>query len=197
MKSLTITRGAALAGALMLIHPAAAFAASGTGENTPLHLGGSSTVHAASSSSSSIVRTIVGLFIVIAVIYGVAWIMRHAKRSRSAPTGHGLSHLATLPLGNGRSVAIVRAGQEIVLVGVAEHAVTPIRTYTEEEALDLGLVESAGADSIESSAADSSDGRSSRGRNSRASSSRAGANGSSGGPVGRLADTLRRMTVRS
>ena len=27
-----------------------------------------------------------------------------------------------------------------MLVGVAEHGVTPIRTYTEDEAIDLGLI---------------------------------------------------------
>ncbi len=200
MKSLTLTRGAALVGALTLTPASAAFAASGTGENTPLHLTGSSTVHATSSSSSGIVRTIVGLFIVIAVIYGVSWIMRQAKGAKNRPSGHGLTQLATLPLGHGRSVALVRAGQEIVLVGLAEHGVTPIRTYTEEEALELGLVESAdagesaGADSLGSSASQSSGGRKTRGRSSTATSN---GHGSGSGPVGRLVDSVRRMTVRS
>ena len=76
------------------------------GENTPLHLSGSSgTTHAAASSGggASIVRTIVGLFIVIAVIYGIAWIMKQAKKSKVRPTGHGLTQVANLPLGSGRS----------------------------------------------------------------------------------------------
>ena len=45
-----------------------------------------------------------------------------------------------MPLGPNRSLHLVRAGRELVLVGVAEHGVTPIRTYTEEEALELGLI---------------------------------------------------------
>ena len=124
-KSLTLTRGVALAGALTLSHAATALAAASStttstasikassGENTPVNLGGSSLPsHAASSSGSSgIVRTIVGLFIVIAVIYGVAWILRQAKKGKSRATGNGLSQLASLPLGNGRSVALVRAGK--------------------------------------------------------------------------------------
>jgi flagellar protein FliO/FliZ len=138
MKPHTLTRGAALAGALTLVQASTALAAA-SGESTPLNLGGSSGGHAASSGGSGIVRTIVGLFIVIAVIYGVAWVVRQAKGAKQRPSGRGLSQLATLPLGTGRVVALVRAGQELLLLGISEHSVTPIRTYTESEALALGL----------------------------------------------------------
>jgi flagellar protein FliO/FliZ len=115
--------------------------AQASGENTPLSLGHTVTTHAttASSGSASIVRTIVGLFIVIAVIYGIAWIMKQAKKSKARPTGHGLTQVANLPLGSGRSVAVVRAGREILVVGVAENGVTPIRSYSEAEAIALGI----------------------------------------------------------
>ncbi|MGO9906000.1 MAG: FliO/MopB family protein [Solirubrobacteraceae bacterium] len=167
MKSLTFTRGVALAGALTITHAATALAATkdasttharhvepaavqaqgtkalanATGENTPLSVSHTATTHVAATSGggASIVRTIVGLFIVIAVIYGIAWIMKQAKRSKSRPSGHGLSQVANLPLGSGRSVAVVRAGREILVVGVAENGVTPIRSYTEAEAIALGL----------------------------------------------------------
>ena len=75
----------------------------------------------------------------IAVIYGIAWIMKHAKKSKTRPTGHGLSQVASLPLGGGRSVAVVRAGREVLVVGVAENGVTPIRSYSEAEAIALGI----------------------------------------------------------
>ncbi|HEY1520573.1 MAG TPA: flagellar biosynthetic protein FliO [Solirubrobacteraceae bacterium] len=161
MKSLTFTRGVGLAGALTLTHAAVAFGATShatttstqpvesakalaqaSGENTKLHLsGGSVATHVSSSSGggASIVRTIVGLFIVIAVIYGIAWIMKQAKKSKTRPTGHGLSQVASLPLGGGRSVAVVRAGREVLVVGVAENGVTPIRSYSEAEAIALGI----------------------------------------------------------
>ena len=42
-----------------------------------------------------------------------------------APTGCGLESMATLPLGPNRSLHLVRAGGEVVLVGVGEHGVTP------------------------------------------------------------------------
>jgi flagellar protein FliO/FliZ len=166
MKSLTFIRGVALAGALTLTHAATALGAvspatsthaatqtatkpvqsaqalaQASGENTPLNLGHTVATHTASSSSGggSIVRTIVGLFIVIAVIYGIAWIMKQAKKSKVRPTGRGLTQVANLPLGSGRSVAVVRAGREILVVGVAENGVTPIRSYSEAEAIALGI----------------------------------------------------------
>jgi flagellar protein FliO/FliZ len=45
-----------------------------------------------------------------------------------------------MPLGPGRSVHLIRAGRELVLVGSAEHGIVPIRTYTEDEAQALGLL---------------------------------------------------------
>ena len=141
MKSLTHMRGVAIGGALTLFHASAALAYSGPGENTPLHLSGAGTTvkHAASGGSASIIRTIVGLAVVIGVIYGVAWILRQSKAAKTRPLGQGLQQVANLPLGNGRSVALIRAGTELVLVGVAEHGVTKLRTFTEEEALEVGL----------------------------------------------------------
>jgi flagellar protein FliO/FliZ len=44
---------------------------------------------------------------------------------------------------------MIRAGREIVLVGVAEHGVSPIRSYTEEEAYEAGLIGSADDDDQE------------------------------------------------
>ncbi len=192
MKSLTFIRGVAFAGALTLTHAATAFGATShpastdkakpvesaaqlaqaSGENTPLSPTHSAVTHAASSGGgASIVRTIVGLFIVIAVIYGIAWIMKQAKKSKVRPTGHGLSQVANLPLGSGRSVAVVRAGREILVVGVAENGVTPIRSYSEAEAIALGIEvpseESRNTDPVVEK------------------------------PLGRVLDNLRRMTARA
>jgi flagellar protein FliO/FliZ len=194
MKSLTFIRGVAFAGALTLTHAATALGATAhaatttaakttpvestaqlaqaSGENTPLNLSHTAATHAASSSGgASIVRTIVGLAIVIAVIYGIAWIMKQAKKSKVRPTGRGLSQVANLPLGSGRSVAVVRAGREILVVGVAENGVTPIRSYSEAEAIALGIEvppeESRNTDPIVEK------------------------------PLGRVLDNLRRMTARS
>jgi flagellar protein FliO/FliZ len=90
----------------------------------------------------SIVRTIVGLAVVIGVIYGLYWVLKQVKSSREEKaSGQGLSALATLPLGTNRSLQLVRAGRELHLVGVSEHGVTPVRTYSEDEAEAAGLLD--------------------------------------------------------
>lgn len=141
MRSLsTLTRGVALSGALTLSGASAASAASG-GENTPLNLSGASTVHAASGGSSSgVLRTIIALVVVIGIIYAVARILRAVKgRSGVRASGSGLSQIASLPLGANRSVTAIRAGREVVLLGVAENGVTALRTYSEAEAIAAGI----------------------------------------------------------
>jgi flagellar protein FliO/FliZ len=135
-----LTRSAVLTGALMLAPARAALAASGTGENTPLDLKPTVVHHAASSGGGGIVRTIIALVIVIAVIYAVARILKAVKTKDQKAKGEGLSHLASLPLGPNKSVALVRSGADIVLVGIAENGVTPIKTYSEQEAIDNGLL---------------------------------------------------------
>jgi flagellar protein FliO/FliZ len=135
---------------LAFASPAAAFSPSvKTGsESTPLNLSPSTSgSHAATASTggASIVRTIVGLAIVIAVIWGLAWIMRQVKAHRegvgdSGQSSAGLASVAALPLGSGRAVHLVRAGNDYVLLGSTEHGVAPIHRYTEEQALDAGLL---------------------------------------------------------
>jgi flagellar protein FliO/FliZ len=138
-----ISGAAAAALSLVLLAPAGAFAATGAGEDTPLNLpadGGAKKI-SADSGGGSLVRTFVGLAIVLAVIYGVAWVLKQVKRSKEERgQGTSLETTAVVALGPNRSLHLVRAGRELVLVGVAEHGVTPIRTYSEHEAIDLGLI---------------------------------------------------------
>src|SRR5881227_4503500 len=134
---------AAMALATLLLNPqlAVARAATDTGEKTPLNLKDApSTGHV--GGGGSLVRTIVGLAVVIGVIYGLYWILKQVKSSREEKaSGTGLSALATLPLGGQRSLQLVRAGRELHLVGVSEHGVTPVRAYSEEEADAAGLLD--------------------------------------------------------
>src|SRR6201999_4360004 len=118
-----------------------AAAASSGGESQPLDLGGAtSTAHAA--SGGSIARTIVGLAIVLAVIFGLRWVMKQYKSGREKKAaGTGLAQVATLPLGQPRSFHVVRAGREVLVVGSGEHGVTPVRSYSEEEARAIGLLD--------------------------------------------------------
>ena len=125
--------------------PASAFTPSSKtgGENTPLDLNTSTSASHPTSSTggASIVRTIVGLAIVIAVIWGLAWILRQVKTGRDPHVSSaGLASVAALTLGSGRSVHLVRAGSDYVLLGSTEHGVAPIHRYTEEQARDAGLL---------------------------------------------------------
>jgi flagellar protein FliO/FliZ len=142
-RPLTVALSAALLSLLLL--PALALAAGDKyGESTRLDLPSNSSPHVADvggGSGGSLARTFVGLAVVVAVIYGVTWVLRQMKASKEERSvGYGLSTEATVPLGPGRSVHLIRAGRELVLVGSAEQGVVPIRTYSEEEALSLGLL---------------------------------------------------------
>jgi flagellar protein FliO/FliZ len=141
LPALVRTSAVALSG--VLLAPALAVAADG--EQTPLNLPDDAKQQASEhvgASGGSIVRTIVGLAIVIGVIYGLTWVLKQVKTSKQASAqGAGLTTLATLPLGTNHSLHLVRAGGEIVLVGAGEQGVTPIRTYTEAEARKLGLLD--------------------------------------------------------
>ncbi len=134
---------AAAAACTCLLLTAQAALAADQGEKTPVDLEKVPTIEAAQpgSTGGSLVRTFVGLAVVIGVIYGLYWILKQVKASREEnSSGHGLAPLATLPLGPNRALHMVRAGREVVLLGVSEHGVTPVRTYREEEAYEAGLL---------------------------------------------------------
>src|ERR1700754_4297800 len=82
-----------------------AFAADG--ENTKLNLGSANEPAKAAQSAGggSIVRTIVGLAVVLGVIYGLYWVLKQIKSNKeSAASGTGLETLATMPLGTNRAL---------------------------------------------------------------------------------------------
>ena len=136
---LLVSIHAALVAGILL--PGTALAADG--EDTPLKLGDGDAVAAPSSGGGggTLVRTIVGLVVVIAVIYGLTWVLRQVKSSREgAAAGKGLTALATLPLANDRSLHLVRVGDDVVLVGAGSAGVSSVRSWTLEEAREAGLV---------------------------------------------------------
>jgi flagellar protein FliO/FliZ len=134
---------AACAGMMLCAPPVLAASAS---ESTPLNLPAVDQSQAATGGSGGgLVRTFVGLAIVLAVIYGLYWVLKQVKASReTSASGQGLESIATIPLGANRSLHLVRAGREIVLLGVAEQSVVPIRAYREDEARALGLLDAPG-----------------------------------------------------
>ena len=125
-----------------LLTAPAAFA--DNGENTKLNLGsaGETAETAQATSGGSILRTIVGLLVVLGIIYALYWVLKKVKSSKdSAASGSGLETLAMMPLGPNRALHLVRTGSELVLIGTAEHSITPIRRYSEDEARALGLID--------------------------------------------------------
>lgn len=111
------------------------------GENAPIDLTGPAT-SAHAGGGGNLVRTIVGLAIVLAVIFGLRWVLKQVKASKEGrANGSGLTPMATLPLGSNRSLHVVRAGREVLVVGSGEHGVTPVRSYNEDEARTLGIIE--------------------------------------------------------
>ena len=161
-------------------------AASGGSESQPLDLGGA-TSNAHAAGGGSIAKTIVGLAIVLAVIFGLRWVMKQYKSGREKKAaGTGLASMATLPLGSNRSLHVVRAGREVLVVGSGEHGVTPVRSYSEEEARSLGLLE---MDDEESTASDDA-------KPLRMSSDGPAPAGAAGALGKRALDQLRSWTVR-
>jgi len=160
MTKLTPSRAAAQAAALLCgcllawafvwafawADPASAFTPAGhskpgSGENTPLAVNTSTSSTHTSSGGASIVRTIVGLAIVIAVIWGLAWILRQVKSGRDPRvSAAGLTSVAALTLGSNRSLHLVKAGNDYILLGAAEQGLAPIHRYTEQQAYEAGLL---------------------------------------------------------
>jgi flagellar protein FliO/FliZ len=177
MKPSQLATAACAAAVGMLVRVTDAFA--DAGERTPLNLGKVKTDQAAQvgGGGGTLVRTFVGLAVVIGVIYGLHWVLKQVKSSKEErASGSGLHTLATLPLGPGRSLHLVRAGGEIVLLGVGDHGVTPIRSYPEEDARAAGLLDPPDDD------VDPITGR--------------GAGSGAGGWIANFIDELRRRSVR-
>ncbi|HWJ50902.1 MAG TPA: flagellar biosynthetic protein FliO [Solirubrobacteraceae bacterium] len=143
--SRAVAQASAVLGACLLAFacPASAYtpATKAGGESTPLNLSPTtSAAHTSSSGGASIVRTIVGLAIVIAVIWGLYWILRQVKAGRDPNvSSSGLASVAAITLSTGRSVHLIRAGSDYILVGSGEHGLVPIHRYTEEQAREAGL----------------------------------------------------------
>jgi flagellar protein FliO/FliZ len=92
--------------------------------------------HHVASSSGAFMRTGIGLVVVVALIYGVYWLLKKYAASKSG-TGRSdgrMVVIATTALAPNRALHLVSVGDELVLVGTAEQGVTPVRVYGEEEA---------------------------------------------------------------
>jgi flagellar biosynthetic protein FliO len=110
-------------------------------DRTPLDPGvasaGTSNGKAASvgSAGADVIRTIVGLAVVLGVIYGVYWLLKSSARAKAGRGDERIGVIATTPLAPNRSLHLVRAGDELILVGATDQSITPLRVYTADEAI--------------------------------------------------------------
>jgi len=96
----------------------------------------------ASGGASAVARMVVGLGVVLLVVFGVYWLLKKRYRggSRGTVADGRLEIVATTPLANNRSVHLLRAGDELILIGSSEQSVTGLRTWGPEEAARLEAV---------------------------------------------------------
>jgi flagellar protein FliO/FliZ len=98
-----------------------------------------------SSTSGAVARTIVGLAIVLAVVYGLYWLLKSTAKSRAAQSDERIAVVATTTLAPNRALHLIRSGDELILIGATEQSVTPIRVYSADEAraMDIELAAAA------------------------------------------------------
>jgi flagellar protein FliO/FliZ len=87
------------------------------------------------SAGADVIRTVVGLAVVLAVIYGVYWLLKSSARSKAGRADERIGVIATTPLAPNRSLHLVRAGDELILVGATDHSITPLRIYSGDDAV--------------------------------------------------------------
>lgn len=70
-------------------------------------------------------RTILGLGFIIALVYGLKWLVKRKGGFGSVLAASDVLKLeASLALGPGRAIHVVRVGEDFMLIGASEHAIT-------------------------------------------------------------------------
>jgi flagellar protein FliO/FliZ len=140
----------ALVLSLLVLVPATVASGADTGfqrDKTPLPAaitgtggGGKSASHDVATSGAA-VHMLFGLALVLGLIYGLYRLLKKSsdknEKKRTVRGDGWMSVIASTPLAPGRSVHLIRVGEEIVLVGSGEQGVSRIRVYTAEEARQL------------------------------------------------------------
>jgi flagellar biogenesis protein FliO len=108
---------------------------------------------ATASATGAIAKFVVGLGIVLAVIFGVYWLLKSVGKRRQGKGGIDdgtLSVVGSTTLGPGRMLHLIRVGEDIVLVGAAENSVTRVHAWTGADAkrLEASIGQTGAADGI-------------------------------------------------
>lgn len=98
-------------------------------------------VRSGGGGGGALVRIVVGLGVVLAVVYGIYWLLRAYARSRGDTKAEErdarIEVVATTTLAPTRALHLVRVGGDVVLVGATDQGITPVRTWSGEEARRL------------------------------------------------------------
>jgi len=110
-------------------------------ESQPIPEGSSSPTAGVDGGGGTLLRLGIGLVVVIGLIVAVWFVLRRIQRSRYPAAAESRSALidvvATTPLGPNRALHLVRVGDEMILVGATDHAVTRVAGIAPEDAAAL------------------------------------------------------------
>ena len=81
---------------------------------------------------SPFLKMFLGLIVVIAFIFFVAWLTRKLKLMQHFTTGYQIKNLATLSLGAREKICLIEVGNKQVLVGIAPGRVNQIHVFDEQ-----------------------------------------------------------------
>jgi flagellar protein FliO/FliZ len=84
------------------------------------------------SFAGGLAQTLVGLAVVLALIFGAAWVLRRLNVGAS-PAGSALRLVASQPLGQRERVVLVEVADQWLVVGVAPGSVTALATLPKGE----------------------------------------------------------------
>lgn len=127
---------------VVLVPTASAKAPAFHQDTTPLpsSLSETTTTTSAAHSTSTggeLARTVAGLAIVLAVLFGVYWLFKTYAKGKQTKSDGRLEIVATTALAPNRAVHLIRVGDGLVLVGSAEGAITRLKAYSVDESAAL------------------------------------------------------------
>lgn len=85
-----------------------------------------------------IVQLLLGLGLVVALIFGLAWLLRRLQNQAGPRGNQAIQLLASQPLGARERLLLVQVGQEQVLLGLTAGRITPLHVLREPVVLPAG-----------------------------------------------------------
>ena len=112
-------------------------------ESLPIPEGSSSPGNISGGAGDTLLRLGLGLVVVVGLIALVWYVLKRVQRSRypalesNGKAGGLIDVVSTTPLGPNRSLHVVRVGEEIILVGSTDHAITALTRLGTDDLVGL------------------------------------------------------------